>query len=187
MSAAALGLSVGADVIFSILINNNYSVFLKNYADSQSLKSSDFVHSSANSIGYFISLIASGDNQIPVPKCAALLLPLPFNHYLKQNPIPLFLIRELPSALLLLFSVGQASPPPSPPVLSVSFLVLFFSFLSLNLLIIFHCPLPSPSQFMMARELGMRDGFAGGSAVRYMDTRPQQPEIGELEMKWAAG
>lgn len=100
MSAAALGLSVGADVIFSILINNNYSVFLKKYADSQSLKSSDFVHSSANSIGYFISLIAS--------------------------------------ALLLLFSVGQ---------------------------------------FMMARELGMRDGFAGGSAVRYMDTRPQQPEI----------
>ncbi len=32
---------------------------------------------------------------------------------------------------------------------------------------------------MMVRELGMRDGFAGGSAVRYMDTRPQQPEIGE--------
>jgi hypothetical protein len=32
---------------------------------------------------------------------------------------------------------------------------------------------------MMARELGMRDGFAGGSAVRYMDTRPQQPEMGE--------
>lgn len=31
----------------------------------------------------------------------------------------------------------------------------------------------------MVRELGMRDGFAGGSAVRYMDTRPQQPEIGE--------
>ncbi len=33
---------------------------------------------------------------------------------------------------------------------------------------------------MMVRELGMRDGFAGGSAVRYMDTRPQQPEIGEM-------
>lgn len=32
---------------------------------------------------------------------------------------------------------------------------------------------------MMARELGMRDGFAGGSAVRYMDTRPQLPETGE--------
>jgi hypothetical protein len=25
----------------------------------------------------------------------------------------------------------------------------------------------------------MRDGFAGGSAVRYMDTRPQLPETGE--------
>lgn len=100
MSAAALGLSVGADVVFSLLVNNNYSVFLKNYADSQSKRSSNFVHSSTNSIGYFISLIDS--------------------------------------ALLLLFSVGQ---------------------------------------FMMARELGMRDGFAGGSAVRYMDTRPQQPEI----------
>jgi len=30
-------------------------------------------------------------------------------------------------------------------------------------------------QAMMVRELGMRDGFAGGSAVRYMDTRPQLP------------
>jgi hypothetical protein len=37
---------------------------------------------------------------------------------------------------------------------------------------------------MMARELGMRDGFAGGSAVRYMDTRPQQPEIGEQRWNW---
>ncbi len=35
---------------------------------------------------------------------------------------------------------------------------------------------------MMVRELGMRDGFTGGSAVRYMDTRPQQPEIGEMHV-----
>jgi hypothetical protein len=40
---------------------------------------------------------------------------------------------------------------------------------------------------MMARELGMRDGFAGGSAVRYMDTRPQQPEIGEQSNKSVGG
>ena len=33
----------------------------------------------------------------------------------------------------------------------------------------------------------MRDGFAGGSAVRYMDTRPQQPEIGEQSNKSVGG
>lgn len=100
ISTSALGLSVGADVVFSLLIDNNYTVFLKNYANAQSKKNGAFVHASTNSLGYFISLITS--------------------------------------ALLFLLVVGQ---------------------------------------FMMARELGMRDGFAGGSAVRYMDTRPQQPEI----------
>jgi len=101
ISAAALGLSVGADVVFSVLVSNNYTVFLQKYADEQSKKSgSAFAHSSASSLGYFIAIITS--------------------------------------ALLFLFVVGQ---------------------------------------FMMVRELGMRDGFAGGSAVRYMDTRPQQPEI----------
>lgn len=39
------------------------------------------------------------------------------------------------------------------------------------------------SQFMIARELGMRDGFAGGSAVRYMDSRPQLPDTGEWRQR----
>jgi hypothetical protein len=60
ISAAALGLFVGADVVFWILISDKYTVFLKKYAEEQSKRNSVFAHSSTNAIGFFIALIATG-------------------------------------------------------------------------------------------------------------------------------
>lgn len=115
ISAAALGLSVGADVVFSVLVSNNYTVFLKKYADEQSKKSgSAFAHSSSSSLGYFIAIITSGSTAATT------------RHRL-PTPIPplgctrSFLMRACPpcsASLSLRCRPGRAShtpPQPMPP------------------------------------------------------------------------
>jgi hypothetical protein len=61
ISAAALGVSVGADIVFSLLVSSNYTVFLQKYAEEQSKKSGGaFAHTSSSALGYFVALITSG-------------------------------------------------------------------------------------------------------------------------------
>lgn len=93
VSTAALGLSVAADVIFSLFITDKYATFLKNYAEEQAAKNSVFAHSFTLSIGYFIALITSGIAFRPTE---------PPHSRLRCHPV--------------LFSASIASQPPLPPL-----------------------------------------------------------------------
>lgn len=111
ISAAALGLSVGADVVFSVLVSNNYTVFLQKYADEQAKKSGGaFAHTSSSTLGYFIALITSGSTT------GAVHHPLPALHIATwcYSVLVLFLTRACPpcsSSLPLRCRPGRASHP----------------------------------------------------------------------------